>query len=324
MLTTLDQANVTSLSGVGPALAEKLAKLGIDTLQDVLFHLPLRYEDRTQTTPIGALQPGTTALIEGEVLACDVAFGRRRSLLAKIQDQTGTLTIRFFHFSRAQQTNLSNSSTIRCFGEVRRGAAGLEMYHPEYDHLDAPLETSLTPVYPSTEGLSQQRFRKIVTQVLELMEKGRVISSIGEQYAELQTPDINQALITAHAPSPDVDLEVLAAGKHPALARLAFEELLAHHLSMRKIKQQAQRLAGKAFLKTAPSQVQFLRNLDFSLTAAQSRVVGEIENDLRRAVPMLRLVKVMWVLVKRLWLLSSACWQTIVVTKPSSWRRQRF
>ena len=291
MLTTLDQANVTSLSGVGPALAEKLAKLGIDTLQDVLFHLPLRYEDRTQTTPIGALQPGTTALIEGEVLACDVAFGRRRSLLAKIQDQTGTLTIRFFHFSRAQQTNLSNSSTIRCFGEVRRGAAGLEMYHPEYDHLDAPLETSLTPVYPSTEGLSQQRFRKIVTQVLELMEKGRVISSIGEQYAELQTPDINQALITAHAPSPDVDLEVLAAGKHPALARLAFEELLAHHLSMRKIKQQAQRLAGKAFLKTAPSQVQFLRNLDFSLTAAQSRVVGEIENDLRRAVPMLRLVQ---------------------------------
>jgi ATP-dependent DNA helicase RecG len=291
MPTTLDQANVTSLSGVGPALAVKLAKLGIETLQDILFHLPLRYEDRTKTTPIGALQPGTTALIEGEVLACDVVFGRRRSLLAKIQDETGTLTIRFFHFSRAQQTNLSNHPAIRCFGEVRRGAAGLEMYHPEYDHSDAPLETSLTPVYPSTEGLTQQRFRKIVAQVLELMDKGRVISSIGEQYVELQTPDINQALITAHAPSPDVDLEVLAAGTHPALARLAFEELLSHHLSMRKIKQQAQRLAGKAFHQASPSQVQFLHNLGFSLTGAQLRVVGEIENDLHRAVPMLRLVQ---------------------------------
>ncbi|MFT5560218.1 MAG: ATP-dependent DNA helicase RecG [Litorivivens sp.] len=291
MPTTLDQANVTSLSGVGPALAVKLAKLGIETLQDILFHLPLRYEDRTKTTPIGALQPGTTALIEGEVLACDIVFGRRRSLLAKIQDETGTLTIRFFHFSRAQQTNLSNHPAIRCFGEVRRGAAGLEMYHPEYDHSDAPLETSLTPVYPSTEGLTQQRFRKIVAQVLELMDKGRVISSIGEQYVELQTPDINQALITAHAPSPDVDLEVLAAGTHPALARLAFEELLSHHLSMRKIKQQAQRLAGKAFHQASPSQVQFLHNLGFSLTGAQLRVVGEIENDLHRAVPMLRLVQ---------------------------------
>ena len=291
MSNTLDQANVTSLSGVGPALAEKLARLGIETLQDVLFHLPLRYEDRTQTTPIGALQPGITALIEGEVLACDVAFGRRRSLLVKIQDQTGTLTIRFFHFSRAQQTNISKSSTIRCFGEVRRGAAGLEMYHPEYDHSDAPLETSLTPVYPSTEGLTQQRFRKIVAQVLGLMDQGRVISSIGEQYVELRTPDINQALMTAHAPSPDVDLEVLAAGTHPALARLAFEELLSHHLSMRKLKQQAQRLAGKAFQSTAPSQIQFLHNLDFSLTRAQARVVEEIQNDLRRAVPMLRLVQ---------------------------------
>ena len=291
MPNRLDQADVTSLSGVGPALAGKLAKLGIRTLQDVLFHLPLRYEDRTQVTPIGALQPSTTALIEGKVLACDIAFGRRRSLLAKVQDHTGTLTIRFFHFSRVQQTNLENSSTIRCFGEVRRGAAGLEMYHPEYEPADSPLETSLTPVYPSTEGLTQQRFRKIIDQVLNLMKSGKVIDSIGNQYPELKTPDINQALITAHNPSPDVNPAVLADGTHPALSRLAFEELLAHHLSMRKIKQQAQQLPGKAFAKSSPSHFAFLNNLGFSLTNAQSKVTEEIQTDLRRPVPMLRLVQ---------------------------------
>ncbi|MFT6643752.1 MAG: ATP-dependent DNA helicase RecG [Patiriisocius sp.] len=291
MPETLDQANVTSLSGVGPAIAAKLSKLGIRTLQDVLFHLPLRYEDRTQITNIDALQPSTTALIEGRVVACDIAFGRRRSLLAKVQDQTGTLTIRFFHFSRAQQTNLENSASIRCFGEVRRGTAGLEMYHPEYEQSDSPLETSLTPVYPSTEGLTQQRFRKIVGQVLQLMNAGRVINSIGQQYPKLKTPDINQALITAHNPSPDIDTEILATGTHPALSRLAFEELLAHHLSMRKIKQQAQQLPGKAFSASSPSQTVFLNNLGFSLTNAQAKVTREIQSDLCRSIPMLRLVQ---------------------------------
>jgi ATP-dependent DNA helicase RecG len=291
MPDTLDQENVISLPGIGPALADKLGRLGIHTLQDVLFHLPLRYEDRTKLTPIGALQPGTTALIEGKVVACDVAFGRRRSLLAMIQDSTGTLAIRFFHFSKAQQNNLAASTSIRCFGEVRRGAAGLEMYHPEYERSAAELETSLTPVYPSTEGLTQQRFRKIVDQVLDMMASGRVISSIGEQYPALQTPDINSALIMAHRPTPDVDMEILTAGTHPALARLAFEELLAHHLSMRKLKQQAQQLAGKPCLPSSHTQEKFLSALGFSLTKAQSRVVLEIRDDLCRPIPMLRLVQ---------------------------------
>ena len=291
MAETLDQANVTSLSGVGPALAEKLARLGIQTLQDVLFHLPLRYEDRTRLTPIGALQPGTTALIDARVIACDVAFGRRRSLLAKVQDNTGTLALRFFHFSKAQQNNLSPGTSIRCYGEVRRGAAGLEMYHPEYERSEAALETTLTPVYPSTEGLSQQRFRKIVDQVLDMMASGRIINSIGQQYPALQTPDINTALMLAHRPPPEIDLEVLQEGTHPALARLAFEELLAHHLSMRKLKQQAQQLAGKAFNTQSPSQAAFLNGLGFTLTGAQLKVIQEIEADLSRPIPMLRLVQ---------------------------------
>ena len=128
--STLDQVNVRELKGVGPKMADKLAGLGIHTVQDLLFHLPLRYQDRTRITPIGALQPGIDAVIEGEVRAADIAFGRRRSLVCRLQDHTGTVTLRFFHFSAAQKENLTNGVTLRCFGEARRGASGLEMYHP--------------------------------------------------------------------------------------------------------------------------------------------------------------------------------------------------
>ncbi|MFN3236142.1 MAG: ATP-dependent DNA helicase RecG [Pseudomonadales bacterium] len=292
MPQTLDQASVTSLTGVGPALAEKLTKLGIETLKDVLFHLPLRYEDRTRITPIGALSPGTSALVEGQVVACDVAFGRRRSLLAKIQDNTGTLTIRFYHFSKAQQANLKAMTTLRCYGDVRRGAAGLEMYHPEYESSNDELDTSLTPIYPTTEGLAQTRIRKIIHQVLQLMRQGQVIGAVGQRYQRLRDPDINQALITTHAPGPEEDVSELIEGTHPALQRLAFEELLAHHLSLRQIKQQNDKLNGYALKASAAAlQNDFLANLRFSLTTAQGRVIEEVSNDLERPHPMLRLVQ---------------------------------
>jgi ATP-dependent DNA helicase RecG len=292
MSQTLDQASVTSLSGVGPALAEKLAKLGIETLKDVLFHLPLRYEDRTRITPIGALRPGNSALIEGEVVACDVVFGRRRSLLAKIQDNTGTLTIRFYHFSKAQQTNIKAAATLRCYGDVRKGAAGLEMYHPEYELTSNALDTSLTPIYPTTEGLAQTRIRRIIEQVLQLMQRGQVIAAVGQRYQKLCEPDINHALTTAHAPGPHESVHELIEGTHPALQRLAFEELLAHHLSLRQVKQQNDKLNGFALSASAVSQQQeFLDSLKFSLTNAQGRVIEEITADLEKPHPMLRLVQ---------------------------------
>lgn len=291
MTQTLDQASVTTLSGIGPSLAEKLARIGIDNLSDLLFHLPLRYEDRTQIRPIGGLQPGETALIEGNVIACDVAFGRRRSLLAKIQDNTGTLTIRFYHFSKAQQNNLKNSGSIRCFGDVRTGAAGLEMYHPEYERSSEPLETALTPVYPTTEGLAQPRIRKIIQQVFNLMDKGQLVQPIGERFSKLTQPDINTALRTAHMPGPEIDVHQLTEGDHPALQRLAFEELLAHHLSMRKVKRKNQALASHAFSEESPLTEEFLSNLAFSLTGAQQKVIGEIYGDLEQPHPMMRLVQ---------------------------------
>ena len=291
MVASLDQASVNSLSGVGPALADKLAKIGIYTLQDLLFHLPFRYEDRTKVTPIGGLQPGTSALVEGEVIACDVAFGRRRSLLAKVQDNTGTLTIRFYHFSKAQQANLKNTKSIRCFGDVRKGAAGLEMYHPEYEKSSGPLETTLTPIYPTTEGLAQPRIRKLIQQVVSLMDKGQVVNAEGQEYPELNQPDINQALLTTHNPGPSDDVEKLMEGTHPALQRLAFEELLAHHLSLRKVKQKNYELASNSFSKDSHLIGDFLNHLAFNLTGAQDRVVKEIYSDLEQPHPMLRLVQ---------------------------------
>lgn len=292
MPTPLDQAKVTSLKGVGPALADKLARIGITTLADVLFHLPLRYEDRTKVTPIGALIPGVSALIEGKVIACDVAFGRRRSLMAKIQDNTGTLTIRFYHFSKAQQANLKSLGSIRCFGDVRRGAAGVEMYHPEYESDIEELDTRLTPIYPTTEGLAQPRIRKIIQQVLELMGKGQLVQTVGKNFTALARPDINAALHTAHTPGPEEDVEALIEGTHPALQRLAFEELLAHHLSLRQIKQQNDLLPGTAFSDRGESlQGSFLDYLSFTLTGAQARVVQEIYSDLEKPHPMLRLVQ---------------------------------
>ncbi len=132
----LDQVAVTALRGVGPRLAEKLAALEIHTVQDLLFHLPLRYQDRTRITPIGALQAGRDAVIEGEVRAADIVFGRRRSLVCRLQDGTGTTTLRFFHFNAAQKAQLQPGTRLRCYGEVRHGAHGLEFYHPEYQSAD--------------------------------------------------------------------------------------------------------------------------------------------------------------------------------------------
>ncbi len=160
---------VTALKGVGAALAEKLARVGLETLQDVLFHLPLRYQDRTRVVPIGALRPGQDAVIEGVVSGADIVMGRRRSLLVRLQDGSGTLSLRFYHFSQAQKEAMKRGTQLRCYGEARPGASGLEIYHPEYRALTgepAPVEQTLTPIYPTTEGLTQQRLRNLSEQAL--------------------------------------------------------------------------------------------------------------------------------------------------------------
>ncbi len=290
----LDQQAVTALKGVGPGLAAKLGKLGIHSVQDLLFHLPLRYQDRTRVTPIGALQPGMETVIEGTLRGADVVFGRRRSLLCRLQDNTGTVTLRFFHFSKAQQAALKPGDTLRCFGEVRRGAAGLELVHPEYRHTSAALpagEDRLTPIYPTTTGLTQQRWRLLTEEALARLDSG-----LGQALPDALLPaalrvSLADALHFLHRPPRGVDLAQLADGVHPFQQRLAFEELLAHQLSLRRLRERVQRHAAPAMTATGALSQQLLQALPFRLTGAQQRAVADILHDLRQPQPMLRLVQ---------------------------------
>lgn len=291
---TLDKIPVTQLKGVGVQLANKLARLGIQTIQDVLFHLPLRYMDRTRITPIGSVQPNTEVVIEGEIRGCDLVFGRRRSLMCRLQDNTGIITLRFFHFSNAQRQNLKTGCHIRCYGEVKRGSSGLEIYHPEYQFIDQqhpqPLQQHLTAVYPATEGISQQRLRTIAGQALGLMKQ--------HQLKELLPDILNQSSLTEaiefiHEPPKTAPIDQLANGDHPAQQRLAFEELLAHHLSLLQLRQNIQQHGAPVLQSDFDKKLRaaFLNSLTFQLTDGQQRVSDEIKADLEKPIPMLRLVQ---------------------------------
>ncbi|MGK0440636.1 MAG: ATP-dependent DNA helicase RecG [Pseudohongiellaceae bacterium] len=293
VIKTLDSLPVTHLKGVGPAMAEKLAKLSINTVQDVLFHLPLRYQDRTRITAIGALQAGYDAVIDAEVKLADIVFGKRRSLACRIQDDTGTVTLRFYHFSAAQKNNLTPGTKIRCYGEVRRGSSGFELYHPEYKILnsDEPLPTNqaLTPVYPSSDGLSQLSWRKLSDQALSLLQQYQPRELLPQGFS--RQVNLQHALAYLHRPPSNADQAALHEGNHPFQQRLAFEELVAHNLGLLNLRQQTQQL-GAPLLAPAPAlQDRFLGQLPFDLTQAQRRVAREIAQDLALTKPMLRLVQ---------------------------------
>ncbi|MCG7896381.1 MAG: ATP-dependent DNA helicase RecG [Candidatus Thiodiazotropha taylori] len=297
-LKSLADQSVTLLKGVGARSAEKLAKLGITTLQDVLFHLPLRYQDRTRVHPIGGLQRGDQVVIEGEVDLAEIKFGRRRSLMVHLSDGTGSLFLRFFYFSNAQRQNLSRGVRLRCFGEVRSGPSSLEMVHPEYQRIsdDEPLqvEETLTPVYPTTEGVHQLTLRGLIGQTLELLDRSP--AALQELLPEnllqrFQLSSLLQAVCFLHRPPPDVDQQRLLSGEHPAQQRLAFEELLAHQISLLSVRAEHQRIKSTAYARQNRLKQELLEALPFSLTEAQHRVVAEIEDDLAQARPMQRLVQ---------------------------------
>jgi ATP-dependent DNA helicase RecG len=288
---------VTALRGVGDALAAKLANLGVSTIQDLLFLLPLRYEDRTQISPIGAVRVGERAVVEGEVLLCEVAFRGRRQLLCRIGDGSGSLTLRFFHFSGAQQQALTRGVRLRCFGEIRRGTTGPEIIHPEYRRVAsdaaAGAEEALTPIYPLTEGVQQGRLRQLTAAALREIAGGAVREWLPPAIVQsLDLPTLRDALEYVHRPPPDADVALLASGKHPVQRRLAFEELLAHQLSLRLLRREIQRDPGwQLEAKDAPLLKRLLATLPFRPTAAQARTWREIESDLALANPMLRLVQ---------------------------------
>ncbi len=285
------------LNGVGPSLAGRLNGLGIHTVSDLLFHLPLRYEDRTRLSAMGGLSAGETAQIEGEVEHAAVVPGRRPSLLVMLGDGTGRVSLRFFHFRAHQRQQLARGARLRCFGEVRAGFRGLEMVHPSYLRLgpdeQKPLADRLSPVYPTTEGLGQGSWIKLTDQALKRLrgEQLTLRELLPEAMLEdLRLPSLIAALHTIHRPPPDADVHALVQRSHPAQHRLAMEELLAHNLSMRLLHQRQRQRQARALDQVSTIEAQFLKGLPFALTGAQQRVVAELHRDMTRTHPMLRLV----------------------------------
>jgi ATP-dependent DNA helicase RecG len=289
---------VGTLKGVGPRVATKLARLGIRTVQDLLFHLPSRYQDRTRIHAIASLGPGQEAVVEAEVIHAEVVFHRRRMLLIDVRDDSGGLTLRFFHFGTPLQQLLRRGTSVRCFGEVRQGFNGLEMVHPEFHVVseDTPqsVEQHLTPIYPTTEGMPQISLRKLSDLAISWLQdsKHQLIDWLPAACLdEVGHYTLDEALLYVHHPPANADVFLLQEGRHPARLRLAFEELVAQQLSLIRLRLQARKHSAP-LLKGSGALFHKLESmLPFTLTSAQQRVIQQIVDDISSAHPMQRLVQ---------------------------------
>jgi ATP-dependent DNA helicase RecG len=294
-LTNLAQISITTLKGVGPGMASKLEKVGLNSLQDLLFHLPLRYEDRTRITSIRDLMPGIFTNIIGEVTENQIIQGKRRMMLVTINDGTGNINLRFFHFSASQKNSLTVGLSIRCYGEINRGMRGFEIVHPEYKSLEqdqalTAVEETLTPVYSTTDGLRQISLRNLTEQALTRLKRGHVEELLPQEICLAQY-GLSDALALIHRPPPDTSVSLMEEGKHPAQLRLIKEELLAHNLSMLKLRAASDQHSAVALQPDKTLKKKFLDALPFSPTGAQARVTKEIQQDLQKSMPMMRLVQ---------------------------------
>jgi ATP-dependent DNA helicase RecG len=293
---SLDAMSPARLKGVGPALEKKLAAIGITSIQDLLFHLPLRYEDRTRITLAARAQIGEYMQFEGEVTSCDLQFGKRRSLRCSLRDSSGSMTLRFFHFSAAQKDSLAVGTQLRVYGEVKHGRAGFELFHPEYKPLSqASQEVSdtLTPIYPTTEGLMQPRLRSIIGQAVELVVGKDAIEDYlpADLVAKFNLASLTEAIKQIHRPTADAFGGWDRDAPNPGRDRLAFEELLTHRLSLRRLLDDAAAKAAPQFVGENQLIRGFLSALPFELTGGQQRAFAEISEDLARPTPMLRLLQ---------------------------------
>lgn len=296
-IQSLAMVSCASLKGVGPKLAERLERYGITSIQDLLFHLPLRYQDRTRIVPIGSLRHGDQAVIEGLIEHTEIIRKRRPMLVCRLRDGTGFISLRFFHFNNAQKSSLLRGTRLRCFGEVRGWSGNLEIIHPEYRKVAAealvPVEEALTPIYPSTEGISQTSWRQLTEQALQWLDRGANVHDYlpSTLLQGFKLPGLTGAIHYIHRPPPEAQIKLLEEGIHPAQQRLVFEELLAHQLSLRRLRATLQEHQAPKLIATGKLTKPFLNKLPFALTAAQQRVVAEISKDLCQSRPMLRLVQ---------------------------------
>jgi len=274
-----------------PALQAKLAKLGLHTAQDLLLHLPLRYQDETRLYPIAHAPLGQAVLVEGEITDANVQYRPRRTLVCQVEDGSGAMTLRFLNFYPSQIKQLATGKRVRLFGEMRHGFLGMEMVHPQYRMVgeNAPVAEALTPIYPTTAGLAQSVLCKLVQVALAECDLADTLPD--EVLRPLGLPAFAESIAYLHQPPPDAPLELLAERTHPAWQRLKFDELLAQQLSMhqhyrRRRAQSADPMPPRQHLTRA-----LLAALPFPLTSAQQRIMTEIARDLAKPHPMQRLLQ---------------------------------
>ena len=290
-----DLQSIQNLKGVGPKGASSLNNLGIFTIPDAAFHLPFRYEDRSFITPITEANYQTPVLIEGEIMKSTVVFRGRRMLFSEIYDGTGKLTMRMFNFAMAQHKALEAGMMIRCYGTITPGPNGKQMIHPQYQVFTKQdtmeVEKNLTPIYPTTSGLQQNKLRKIIESALVFCDKNNLLKEESENKNYSEYGNLLQTLQFLHKPPVDTNLTELIEGKHPAQQSLIKEELVAHMLCAGILKNELEGRTGPSMKDTSVHESQFLDSLPFDLTNAQNTVWKEIKHDLLANLPMRRLLQ---------------------------------
>jgi ATP-dependent DNA helicase RecG len=268
---------------------ERLARLGIASRFDLVLHLPLRYDDETRLRALGEAPAGEPVLVEGAVVETDVKYRPRRQLVCHIQDGSSVLTLRFFNFYPSLQKRLAAGSRVRAFGEIRQGYFGPEMVHPRLLAAGAPLARTLTPVYPTTAGLSQEELRRLVARALAASNLEDTLPE--ELAAGLGLPRFAEAVRLLHHPPPGTPQAALVSRTHPAWRRIKFDELLAQQISMRLHYRRRRSSAAPALQPRGRLTRALLDRLPFRLTAAQNRALAQIRGDLAQSSPMQRLLQ---------------------------------
>ena len=291
-------SDLENLPGITPKAIENLAKLNISTIFDLLFHLPLRYNDRTVITNMSDITCNKELQVIGRVYNAKVVFGRRRMMTATLIDDTGEINLRFFHFSNSQLKGLADGKRVLCFGEPRRSRNRIEMVHPQYrvlqDHESVILSDRLESVYPTTKGLQQKRLQSLIEKALIWAEKNQpkfddVLAGMKKNSSSNMS--MLEMLNEVHRPHIDSDKQALFERQHPAQKRLIFDELLAHHLSIMRIRMRSDQRKGYKLISNDRFVPAFLKNLNFEMTSAQSKVLEEIKQDMSSEHPMMRLVQ---------------------------------
>lgn len=286
---------IIALNGLGPKAQQKLNAIGVFNLEHLLFHLPIRYQDKTKFAKLNQVQVGDEVLIQLTIERIEQVSTHQQQLLCYLFDSSRrSLLLRFFHFNQYQKQNFIRGDIIQCFGEIKIGKNGLEMHHPEYRLISKGqahlLEKTLSPIYPLTANIHQAQMKKWIDIALETLQQSNLSDNF-KNLANNSMPTLKQALNTLHHPKVDDNIEQIANFKHPSQQRLIIEELCAQRLSLLQLKNKRQSKKSNTFKIKSTLTKKVLKVLEFQLTKAQQRSIDEINSDLASSHPMLRLLQ---------------------------------